>query len=58
MRAATNRSGGGKTHVHIENNRDLGQVFEFTTRALEAARLKREIEELRGGDRHVGATES
>ena len=40
MRAAANRSRGGKTHVHIENNRDLGRVFEFTTAFLEAARRR------------------
>lgn len=40
MCAAANRSRGRKTHVHIENNRDLGQVFEFTTQALEAARRR------------------
>ena len=40
MCAAANRSRGRKTHVHIENNRDLGQVFEFTTQALEAAQRR------------------
>jgi phosphoglycerate dehydrogenase-like enzyme len=40
MCAAANRSRGRKTHVHIENNRDLGRVFEFTTQALEEARRR------------------
>lgn len=40
MREARSCSREGKTHVHIENNRDLGQVFEFTPQALEAARRR------------------
>src|SRR5258708_39514187 len=31
------QSGTGKIHVHIENNRDLGEVFEFTREALQDA---------------------
>jgi phosphoglycerate dehydrogenase-like enzyme len=38
------KSGGqsraGKTHVHIENNRDLGDVFDFTKEALAAAQKR------------------
>ena len=30
----------GKTHVHIENNRDLGDVFDFTKRALATAQRR------------------
>ena len=35
-------SGGtaGKNHVHIENNRDLGDVFDFTEEALAAAQRR------------------
>jgi phosphoglycerate dehydrogenase-like enzyme len=40
MRKAGKSSRTGKTHVHIENNRDLGDVFDFTKQALEAARRR------------------
>jgi phosphoglycerate dehydrogenase-like enzyme len=30
----------GTSHVHVENNRDLGQVFDFTKKAVEAARRR------------------
>ena len=40
MRKAGESSRTGKTHVHIENNRDLGDVFDFTKQALEAARRR------------------
>jgi phosphoglycerate dehydrogenase-like enzyme len=30
----------GTSHVHVENNRDLGQVFDFTKQAVEAAQRR------------------
>jgi len=30
----------GTCHVHVENNRDLGQVFDFTKQAVEAAQRR------------------
>jgi phosphoglycerate dehydrogenase-like enzyme len=37
MSEQSEQSGTGKIHVHIENNRDLGEVFEFTREALQDA---------------------
>jgi len=40
MTKTRDRAHTGKTHVHIENNRDLGDVFDFTKQALAAAQRR------------------
>ena len=37
------QSRAGKTHVHIENNRDLGDVFDFTATALAVAQRRNPV---------------